>query len=173
MLYKRLPRLDLSQHTYYLTCCLDRRRPLFKRPPLAQRLIELYAAERDRGSIALHGYVVMPDHYHVLVTLKEEPSVSALVRRVHSLFGRWSRGVMPVSGRVWQRRFYDHVIRDEDDARSKLDYMHGNPGEGRAERGPNCLHMVQLSVLADRRRCDPMRPLGVKWQDQGPALRSP
>lgn len=127
MLCKRLPRLDLSHHTYYLTCCLDRRRPLFKKPALAQRLLGLYVAERDQGNVALHGYVIMPDHYHVLLTLKRETSVSAVVRRVHSLFGRWCRGMIPVSGRVWQRRFYDHVIRDEKDAEAKLTYMHANP----------------------------------------------
>ena len=127
MLCKRLPRVDAAHQTYYLTCCLDRRKSLFRRPGLADHLLGLYVAERDRGNIALHGYVVMADHYHVLLTLKKETSVSALVRRVHSLFGRWSRQVMTVSGRLWQRRFYDHVIRDRKDAEAKLTYMHTNP----------------------------------------------
>ena len=127
MLFKRLPRLDLSHRTYYLTCCLDRRRPLLGEAGLAEHLLRLYLAERDRGNIGLHGYVIMPDHYHVLFTLKKETSVSALVRRVHSLFGRRCREVMRVTGRVWQSRFYDHVIRDQEDAEAKLAYMHANP----------------------------------------------
>ena len=127
MLFKRLPRLDLSHLTYYLTCCLDRRRPLLAKPGLADHLLRLYLAERDRGNTDLHGYVIMPNHYHVLFTLKKETSVSALVRRVHSFFGRRCRQVVRVTGRVWQRRFYDHVIRDQEDAEAKLAYMHANP----------------------------------------------
>jgi len=127
MLYGRLPRVDLPNHTYYLTCCLDKRRPVLAEPRFADYLLDLYVGERDRENIALHGYVLMPDHYHVLLTLMKEPSVSCLVRRIHSLFARLCRGVIPVRGRVWQRRFYDHAIRDEEDAKAKLAYMHANP----------------------------------------------
>ncbi len=90
-------------------------------------LIGLYAGYRDRGDIRLHGYVVMPDHYHVLVTLVTEPSLSELVRKIHSAFARRCRAPIGLQGLLWQRRFYDHVIRDEDDWRTKLAYMHGNP----------------------------------------------
>lgn len=127
MLHRRLPRLDLPGATYYLTCCLDRRRPLFNRAELAELLINLYAVERDRGSISLHGYVVMLNHYHVAVTPRGDASISAVVRRVHSLFAPVCRRVCRVSGRVWQRRFYDHVVRSEEDLRTKLVYLHNNP----------------------------------------------
>ena len=127
MRHRRLPRLDLPGHTYYLTCCLDRRRPLFRQHQLAEFLISLYAAARGEGKIALHGYVVMPDHYHVLLTLKGETSLSSLVRAVHSLFARYCRATTRFQGRIWQRRFYDRVVRSESDWREKLTYLHGNP----------------------------------------------
>ncbi|NIM04497.1 MAG: hypothetical protein GTN65_02505 [Armatimonadetes bacterium] len=120
MLYRRLPRVDLPGHPYYLTCCLDRRRPLFKHPQLAELLIDLYATRRDNGDILLHGYVVLPDHYHVILSLRGEHSISAVVRAVHSLFARKCRRMIGVSGRVWQKRFYDHVIRDEKDWLNKI-----------------------------------------------------
>jgi len=127
MLHRRLPRFNLPRASYYLTCCLDKRRPLFARRELVKLLLNLYAAERDGGAIALHGYVVMPDHYHVLLTLRADTSVSEVVRRIHSLFARACRSSTGVRGRIWQRRFYDHVIRDETDLRTKLVYLHNNP----------------------------------------------
>jgi len=127
MLHRRLPRRDILGRTYYLTCCLDRRRPLFKHGSLAELLVTLYAAERDAGNIRLHGYVIMPDHYHVVLTLLQEISISAVVRKIHSLFAPECRRQIAVSGRVWQRRFYDHVVRDEEDLRTKMVYMHNNP----------------------------------------------
>jgi putative transposase len=116
-----------SRDTSYLTCCLDGRRPLLRDPSLAERLIALYADQRDRGRIALHGYVVMPDHYHVVLTLKGDASISGVVRAVHSLFDRHCRATTEIRGRIWQRRFYDRVVRSDSDWREKLNYMHGNP----------------------------------------------
>lgn len=150
MSHRRLPRLDLPNHTYYLTCCTHNRRPLLRAGRAAQVLIELYAGYRGRGDIRLHGYVIMPDHYHVLVTLAAEPSVSNLVRKIHGLFAwrwhAWAGDEAPAlrkgrgeagdeapalrgkaRERVWQRRFYDHVVRDDEDWRMKLSYLHENP----------------------------------------------
>ena len=123
----RLPRLDLPERTYYLTSCVEGRRPLLRRGDLAEAVIEFYSQRRRCGEIALHGYVVMPDHYHVLVTLRGSASISGVVRKVHSLFARLCRRTTGLRGPIWQSRFYDHVIRDEDDWRAKLSYMHGNP----------------------------------------------
>ena len=127
MRHRRLPRIDLPHHTYYLTCCPHSRRPLLRTGQLAEHLIALYADRRDQRAILLHGYVVMPDHYHLLLTLREEPSVSGIVRKVHSLFAAHCRRRVGLRGRIWQRRFYDHVVREESDWHTKLAYMHGNP----------------------------------------------
>jgi REP-associated tyrosine transposase len=127
MRHSRLPRVDLAGHTYFLACCVEKRRHLLHHPKWASAAIELYYEARARGDILLHAYVVMPDHYHVLLTLEGYPSISDLVRRLHSAFSRQVRQGMVVEGRVWQRRFYDHVIRDERDFLAKFGYIHDNP----------------------------------------------
>jgi putative transposase len=127
MRHGRLPRLDLRGHTYALTCCVDRRRDLLADPDLARALIDLWVEARDRGDLLLHGYVIMPDHYHLLLTLSGAPSISSIVRRAHSAFARMVRSRGATEGRVWQRRFYDHVIRDDEDWGTKLNYLHDNP----------------------------------------------
>ena len=127
MLYRRLPRLDLPGQMYFLGCNLDQRRRCLEHSELAELLIRLYVAERDRGGIALHAYVVMPDHYHVLLTLQGTTSISAVVRKAHSLFAPRCRELFGPHRRIWQRRFYDHVVRDEDDLHDKWSYIHYNP----------------------------------------------
>ena len=69
----------------------------------------------------------MPNHYHVLLTLRGDNSISAIVRKVHSLFARTYRKTTGFRERIWQRRFYDHVVRDEGDCQTKLSYLHDNP----------------------------------------------
>jgi putative transposase len=127
MRHRRLPRLDLPGHTYYLTCCTDRRQRIFANPAHAEYLIHLYVCHRDQGFLKIHGYVVMPDHYHVVLTLLGDASLSGVVRAVHSLFARHFRKTNPAHGRLWQRRFYDRVIRSESDLWEKIGYMHNNP----------------------------------------------
>ena len=127
MRHHRLPRVDLPGHTYFVTCSVDRRRRLLAYARRAEALIALYAEARDRGDIALHGYVIMPNHYHVMLTLRAAPSVSNVVRRAHSALSRMIRREVATEGRIWQRRFYDHVVRDERDWHEKLTYMHQNP----------------------------------------------
>jgi putative transposase len=130
MRHSRLPRVDLKEHSYFLTCCLEGRRPLFKRAALADALVRLYGEARKRDEIALHGYVVMPDHYHVVLTLRGAASISDVVRRVRSAFSRKARKESAITGRVWQRRFYDHVVRDRKDWQDKIEYIHMNPVRG-------------------------------------------
>lgn len=129
MIYKRLPRLDLALHPYFLTCCLEKRRPLFNNKRLAESLLNLYVERRDRGKMLLYGYVVMPDHYHIILSLQGDGSISNIVRFVHSQSAIECRKTLNIPGRIWQRRFYDHVIRDEDDWLTKLNYTHNNPVE--------------------------------------------
>ena len=129
MLYRRLPRVDIPGATYFIGCCIEKRRHILRNSGLAELVVDLYAEARDRGDILLHAYVVLPDHYHVVATLVTETSISRLVRKVHSLF--WSRGKALlgdlVGERIWQRRFHDHVVRDDRDWLSILGYVHQNP----------------------------------------------
>jgi REP element-mobilizing transposase RayT len=69
----------------------------------------------------------MPDHYHVICTLLAVRSVSALVRRVHGAFAATCRKTTPIQGRIFQTRFYDHVIRGDRELSAQLEYMEANP----------------------------------------------
>jgi putative transposase len=124
-------------------------------------LIGLYAGYRDRGDIRLHGYAVMPDHYHVLVTLVKEPSVSELVRKIHSALARRARQASFHTGRLWQRRFYDHVIRDEREWRRRLAYIHHNPAVKGLVEAPDRYSWSSASFWLTG--TGPVRCDGVTW----------
>jgi putative transposase len=50
-----------------------------------------------------------------------------VVRAIHTVFAREYRKKSGFQERIWQRRFYDHVIRNKEDWLTKLAYMHNNP----------------------------------------------
>jgi REP element-mobilizing transposase RayT len=54
----------------------------------------------------------MPDHFHWLFQLKEDASLSRCVNNVKSRFSRLINEALGMSGRLWQKGFYDRAIRN-------------------------------------------------------------
>jgi putative transposase len=76
----------------------------------------------------VYGYVVMPEHVHLLLN---EPESGMLCDALHFLklsFAKLSRSVRPKDdGAFWQKRYYDRNIRSYRDFMEKLRYIHRNP----------------------------------------------
>ncbi|MBU8933681.1 MAG: transposase [candidate division Zixibacteria bacterium] len=86
--------------------------------------IEHYSAEEDFDLIA---WVVLPDHMHMLVETSSR-NASDVMKRMKQSFGAKVRSRLKLkSGRMWQYRFWDHIIRDQDDLNQHIDYIHYNP----------------------------------------------
>lgn len=83
-----------------------------------------------------HGWVVLPDHLHCVIELPPDDARYALRWRLIKLMFSRSlpadelRSAVQVRRRergIWQRRYWEHLIRDERDFRQHLDYVHINP----------------------------------------------
>ena len=72
--------------------------------------------------MCLYGYVVMPEHVHLLVS---EPGHRLLADAIHYL--KLSFAKRRRAGVFWQKRYYDRNVRDELEFREKLRYLHRNP----------------------------------------------
>jgi putative transposase len=80
----------------------------------------------QKKSAELMAWAILPDHFHVIVNC-EKVSVSSYVQSVKQSFSAKYRAQTAHRNRVWQLRFWDHIIRDERDFRNHLDYIHYNP----------------------------------------------
>jgi REP element-mobilizing transposase RayT len=69
----------------------------------------------------------MPDHYHLAVTLLGAHRIPAVVQKINSLSAQSLNAVVGREGRIWARRFYDHVVRNMDDFHECMQYIHDNP----------------------------------------------
>ena len=75
----------------------------------------------------LIAWVIMPDHFHVVIDPKGT-DVPTLMQRIKLKFSAKYRSANGLkSGRLWQYRFWDHIIRDQDDLNRHIDYIHYNP----------------------------------------------
>jgi len=78
--------------------------------------------------------VILPDHLHTIMTLPDgDADFSGRWRRIKSLFSRHvaAGGGIESNPRgeyaLWQRRFWEHTVRDDDDFSRHFDYIHFNP----------------------------------------------
>ena len=74
------------------------------------------------------GYVILDDHFHWLIVPLEPDTFPGIMQSVKL---RFARRVPICNGsyslKVWQRRYWDHLIRDQNDLQRHLDYIHYNP----------------------------------------------
>ena len=91
---------------------------------------------RARHPFAIDAIVVLPDHLHAIWTLPEADADFALRwRLIKSTFSRTlPRGERISQSRsekgergIWQRRYWEHTLRDENDVARRVDYIHFNP----------------------------------------------
>ena len=94
------------------------------------------ALTRARRPFVIDAWVVLPDHLHAVWTLPEGDSDFstrwAVIKRLFSwhLDGSETVSASRLARRergIWQRRFWEHMIRDEADFRVHMDYVHFNP----------------------------------------------
>ena len=72
-------------------------------------------------------WVILPDHLHLLVDPNDN-DVSRLIRRIKLSFSTRLRGRLDLKdGRVWQYRFWDRMMRNQDDVNRHIEYIHYNP----------------------------------------------
>lgn len=132
----RLQHFDYHANGYYFItiCCLD------KRPLLGtlhqgeiqvsldgQHLLEeMFSLERTLRGISVYDYVIMPNHFHLVVEIQRKEGETGMGV---SGFVRLLKGnVTKRSGKsLWQRGYYEHVIRQDESLQEIVQYMKNNP----------------------------------------------
>jgi putative transposase len=110
--------------TYMVTSATWERRSLFLNERWARLLID--TPYHYRGSAyLLHEFVVMPDHFHILLTPKT--SLEKTVQFIKGGFSYRAKKELGSNMEVWQKGFSDHRIRDAGDYLRHVDYIRQNP----------------------------------------------
>jgi putative transposase len=123
----KLKRIILPSYCYFLTTIVNDRKKLLKDDAICSIIFEDLYFYRRKYEFQLHGYVIMPDHLHLLLSLKENRDISKIMHDFKSNTDRELNKVLKRNGAFWQEGFYDHILRDERDFRKRIDYIHKNP----------------------------------------------
>ena len=134
----RIPDFDYSQHgTYFVTICTKNRQRILStitknEPPetvllchgeIADKTIRQMDAFYD--SLSVEKYMIMPDHIHLLITIHAEQTKAPTIAQFVGTFKRFCN--KEYGENIWQERYYDHVIRNEQDYNEVWEYIDNNP----------------------------------------------
>jgi putative transposase len=126
----RAPRLPaftyVGPYRYSLTVCTRERRSLFVETSLVTSLIVQIRHSCETEGFSVIAYCFMPDHLHLLAEGTQPDSdlrqfMKKVKQRTAFVWKQDGGGVL------WQRSYYDHVLRDEEDTFRVARYILGNP----------------------------------------------
>jgi len=129
-----------AHHLHFITCSCYRRLPGLRSARSRDRLLAILEQTRERYRFVVVGYVIMPEHIHLLIAEPEAGSPSTVMQVFKQ---RTARALLPKKKRrdprqrrlfgeevrdpFWQARFYDFNVWTTKKRVEKLRYMHRNP----------------------------------------------
>jgi putative transposase len=111
--------------TYFVTASSFGKQSLLQSKRMAELFIDVLLHYQKQEKYLLHEYVVMPDHFHLLVT--PIVTLEKAVQYVKGGFSYRARRDLKFKGEVWQTSFYDHRVRDATEYGRFRHYIHMNP----------------------------------------------
>ncbi|MBI4829838.1 MAG: transposase, partial [Nitrospinae bacterium] len=133
----------LMRQTYFITSTVNKWIYLFHRPPLAEIILEALAHRISEGDINLRAYVIMPNHLHMILTLRDGLALSDLLRDFHKFtakqvietLGNWNAPLLEkfaTNSRdrkrlIWRKTHSPKLVVSWDFFSQKLEYIHNNP----------------------------------------------
>jgi len=124
-----LHRFQQTGHSHFVTFSCYRRQPNFRDPKACDLFLLTLESMRRRFNLQVYGYVVMPEHIHLLLS---EPRTKTLADAIHYLKLSSSKRLRatpsrPTVAAFWQKRYYDFNLRNYRQFIEKLRYIHRNP----------------------------------------------
>jgi REP-associated tyrosine transposase len=123
----RLPNqmYELSSQIFSVTICTKNRRPVFKSEKWAKTLLDSLKTGLFSKQTEHYAWCLMPDHLHLLISPRGA-NLSTVLSAWKSYTGHLLRK-NGLDGPCWQRGFYDHALRKEEDIQRAAEYIVNNP----------------------------------------------
>ena len=127
-------RLEYAGAVYHVTARGNDRSAIFHTEEDRRHFLEVLAAMMERYAVVLHAYVLMNNHFHLVVRTLE-PNLSRFMHDVNTGFSVWTNKRNRRTGHVFEGRFKAIAMQEEGYLRSVSAYVHLNPVRVRGWKG--------------------------------------
>ena len=119
------PRGNTGYSCYLITASTFQKRQLLQSDGMAELFVEVLLQYRQQRRYLLHEFVVMPDHFHLLITPNE--SLERSLQLIKGGFSYRARKELGFLGAIWQPSYHDRRVRNIEEYRGFREYIHMNP----------------------------------------------
>ena len=127
---RRLDRIWISRPVYFITTCTISRNPILTSQESANTLLREWRAAQERHGWLIGRYVIMPDHVHFFCAEQAEDATRPLARFMNK-WKEWTAkslcAELAIAAPIWQRGFFDHILRTDESYAEKWAYVRNNP----------------------------------------------
>ena len=123
----RLPRLSLAGHLHHVLQRGNNRQPIFTSADEHAAMLQLLAQEARRHGVAVHAYVLMPNHFHLLATPEQADSLPRMMQAVGRAYVRAFNQTHGRSGTLWEGRYRSTLLQAERYLLACMAYCDLNP----------------------------------------------
>jgi putative transposase len=121
----RLSRIFQRFPLYFVTCCTRDRRHLLANEKVHSAFVDFAEHAHDHG-IAVGKYVILPDHLHLFVVGGDDFVLGKWIGTLKRILAKHVHSEVSPAG-MWQRGFFDHVVRSSESYSEKWTYVRENP----------------------------------------------
>ncbi len=122
----RVKRLLLTSRTFFVTVNLRKNLTKFTEEEFSLLLAAMEESRR-KLSFSLYGYVLMPDHWHALISVSYPLTISRAAQNIKWISARWLNQHRSRTGALWQHQFWDRFARHDKEFGHRVAYIHLNP----------------------------------------------
>lgn len=130
-------RISAGARSFFVTSSTWGKRSLLQSERAASLLIEVLYEYRKRGKYLLHEFVIMPDHFHILITVGPELSIERAVQFVKGGFAFRAGKQLGLRAPIWQRGFSDIRVLTVAQLEGIRHYIRSNPVTRHLAERPN------------------------------------
>ena len=92
-----------------------------------RRIVEEAFSYVDDHIARVHAYVIMPNHVHAVVETRPEVTIQMVMKRLKSFTAKRINHYLGLTGRVWQREYFDRIVRNDAHYQRTIQYIMSNP----------------------------------------------
>ena len=104
---------------------------MFQTERSAELFLDVLQSYRGQHKFLLHAFVIMPNHFHVILTPSEGVTLERAVQYLKGGFSFRAKRELHIQREIWQPKYHDRRIRDGEECAALLRYLEDNPAKRR------------------------------------------
>jgi putative transposase len=119
------PRGNTGSSTYFITAATFQKQSLFQSRKMASLLLDVLFNYMSQRKFLLHEFVIMPDHFHLLITPTQ--TLERALQLIKGGFSFRAKKELGFAGEIWEKSYHDRRVRDWQEYCAFRQYIHQNP----------------------------------------------